>query len=70
MTVVLVTHFMDEAERLCDRLAVIAPAGWSRWRRPAELIADAVVPGVERPTLEDAVLAMTNSATTTDRSAS
>ena len=23
MTIVLVTHFMDEAERLCDRLALI-----------------------------------------------
>ena len=23
MTVVLVTHFMEEAERLCDRIAVI-----------------------------------------------
>ena len=23
MTVVLVTHFMEEAERLCDRLAII-----------------------------------------------
>jgi ABC-2 type transport system ATP-binding protein len=30
-TVVLVTHLMEEAERLCDRVAVIDRAGWSSW---------------------------------------
>jgi ABC-2 type transport system ATP-binding protein len=60
VTVVLVTHFMDEAERLCDRLAVIAKGHVLTIQTPAALIADAVVPGVDRPTLEDAILALTN----------
>jgi len=64
VTVVLVTHFMDEAERLCDRLAVIAQGRVSTIDTPAALIRDAVVPGVARPTLEDAVLSLTNSAHT------
>jgi ABC-2 type transport system ATP-binding protein len=60
VTVVLVTHFMDEAERLCDRLAVIRAGEVVAIDTPANLIAKAEVPGVERPTLEDAVLALTN----------
>lgn len=39
-TVVLVTHFMDEAERLCDRLAVIDRGSVIATGSPAELIAD------------------------------
>ena len=34
-TVVLVTHFMDEAERLCDRVAVMVEGGSSPKERPA-----------------------------------
>lgn len=60
VTVVLVTHFMDEAERLCDRLAVIAEGRVATIDTPAALVANAVVPGVDRPTLEDAVLAITS----------
>jgi ABC-2 type transport system ATP-binding protein len=60
VTVVLVTHFMDEAERLCDRLAVIAAGRVVTVDTPRNLIAGARVPGVERPTLEDAVLALTS----------
>ena len=37
-TVVLVTHFMDEAERLCDRVAVITRGEVSAMGRPADLI--------------------------------
>ncbi|AVT36719.1 multidrug ABC transporter ATP-binding protein [Plantactinospora sp. BB1] len=59
VTVVLVTHFMDEAERLCDRLAVIRSGEVVALDSPAELVARAEVPGVARPTLEDAVLALT-----------
>jgi ABC-2 type transport system ATP-binding protein len=59
VTVVLVTHFMDEAERLCDRLAVIDAGRVVALDTPAALIAGAVAPGVDRPTLEDAVLALT-----------
>jgi ABC-2 type transport system ATP-binding protein len=59
VTVVLVTHFMDEAERLCDRLAVLAAGRVVTVDTPANLIAAADVPGVARPTLEDAVLNLT-----------
>ncbi|MEO3743862.1 ABC transporter ATP-binding protein [Plantactinospora sp. B5E13] len=59
VTVVLVTHFMDEAERLCDRLAVVRAGEVVAIDTPANLVAGAEVPGVERPTLEDAVLALT-----------
>lgn len=38
-TVVLVTHFMDEAERLCDRLAVINRGRVIASGTPAELVA-------------------------------
>ena len=64
VAVVLVTHFMDEAERLCDRLAVIRSGALAALDTPAALIAKADVPGVDRPTLEDAVLALTNAPTT------
>jgi ABC-2 type transport system ATP-binding protein len=60
VTVVLVTHFMDEAERLCDRIAVVNGGRLVALDTPAALIAGAIVPGVDRPTLEDAVLALTN----------
>jgi ABC-2 type transport system ATP-binding protein len=39
-TVVLVTHFMDEAERLCDRLAVIREGRVVAGGTPAQLIAE------------------------------
>ena len=38
-TVVLVTHFLDEAERLCDRLVVIQDGLVSATGTPAELVA-------------------------------
>ena len=37
-TVVLVTHFMDEAERLCDRLAVFSRGMIIDEGSPAELV--------------------------------
>jgi ABC-2 type transport system ATP-binding protein len=39
-TVVLVTHFMDEAERLCDRLAVIREGRVVAAGTPAHLVAE------------------------------
>ncbi|NBE79744.1 ATP-binding cassette domain-containing protein [Micromonospora sp. NEAU-HG-1] len=60
VTVLLVTHFMDEAERLCDRLAVVAAGRVVAVDTPRNLIAGAQVPGVERPTLEDAILSLTS----------
>jgi ABC-2 type transport system ATP-binding protein len=38
-TVVMVTHFMDEAERLCDRIAVIHRKTVIATGSPAELVA-------------------------------
>jgi len=60
VTVVLVTHSLEEAERLCDRIAVIDTGRIVALDTPAALVSNAVVPGVGRPTLEDAVLALTN----------
>ena len=37
MTIILVTHFMDEAERLCDRLVVIDQGRVVAQGTPAEL---------------------------------
>jgi ABC-2 type transport system ATP-binding protein len=60
ITVVLVTHYLDEAERLCDRLAVI-DAGATRFvGTPAELLAVAH-PDSEPWSLEDAYLAVLGS---------
>lgn len=41
-TVVLVTHFMDEAERLCDRVAIIADGMIVAIGTPAQLVADRI----------------------------
>ncbi|MCL3861394.1 ABC transporter ATP-binding protein [Actinotalea sp. K2] len=38
-TVLLVTHFMDEAQRLCDRLAVLVGGGVVATGTPAEVVA-------------------------------
>ncbi len=58
VTVLLVTHFMPEAERLCDRVAVIDRGRIAALDTPAGLIARAGT-GSERATLEDAFLALT-----------
>src|SRR5262249_5858453 len=42
VTVVLVTHFMEEAERLCDRVAVINRGRRGALDTPAGLVAQAV----------------------------
>ena len=38
VTVLLVTHYADEAERLCDRVALIQAGRLAACGRPAELI--------------------------------
>ncbi len=60
VTIVLVTHFMDEAERLCDRLALIDRGRVVAVDSPAGLVAGVAeqLP-VERPNLEDAFVALT-----------
>ncbi len=50
MTIVLVTHFMDEAARLCDRVAIMRDGRIAAIGAPAALA---------QPTLEDAFVALT-----------
>ena len=45
-TIVLTTHFMDEAERLCDRLAIVDNGRPIAEAAPAHLIATEIVPHV------------------------
>src|SRR6201991_1934146 len=54
VTIVLVTHFMPEAERLCDRIAGIGDGRVLVTGPPAELITRA-----GQPTLEDAFVTLT-----------
>ncbi|MEV6850933.1 ABC transporter ATP-binding protein [Actinoplanes sp. NPDC051411] len=54
VTIVLVTHFMPEAERLCDRIALIDAGRVLTIGSPAELREQA-----GQPTLEDAFVALT-----------
>ncbi|MDM7854976.1 ABC transporter ATP-binding protein [Cellulomonas alba] len=62
VTIVLVTHFMEEAERLCDRVAVIDAGRVVIVDSPAALAARAAAElGVERASLEDAFVALTGS---------
>jgi ABC-2 type transport system ATP-binding protein len=61
VTVLLVTHYADEAERLCDRVALIRAGRVAACGRPAELIqASGVSPiGASHATLDDAIVALT-----------
>ncbi len=54
VTVVVVTHFMEEAERLCDRVAVVDRGRVVAFGTPRALTADAGA-----ATLDDAFLALT-----------
>jgi ABC-2 type transport system ATP-binding protein len=60
VTIVLVTHFMDEAERLCDRLALVDAGRIVALDTPAGLIARAAAPQRVRfrgsAPIDDAVL--------------
>ena len=57
VTVLLVTHFMDEAERLCDRVAIFDAGRVVATGTPAELRATAGA-----STLDDAFVSLTGSA--------
>ena len=64
-TVVITTHYMDEAENLCDRVAIIEKGKIIAIETPDKLIDDLVAKGFERKkevkkaTLEDVFLALT-----------
>jgi len=53
-TVVLTTHYMDEAEALCDRLAIMDHGQVIATGTPASLIADLAIPSVVELTFEGA----------------
>ena len=64
-TVIITTHYMDEAEVLCDRVAVIDSGRIIAIDTPDKLIDDLVATGFERPksvkaaTLEDVFIHLT-----------
>jgi ABC-2 type transport system ATP-binding protein len=62
VTVLLVTHYADEAERLCDRVALIQAGRLTACGRPDELISCSGVTG-NRATLDDAIVALTTGPT-------
>jgi ABC-2 type transport system ATP-binding protein len=68
VTVLLVTHYADEAERLCDRVAIIQAGRLAACGRPAELIAAAetISGAAARRTLDDAIVALTSGRPTSD----
>jgi ABC-2 type transport system ATP-binding protein len=48
-TVIITTHYMDEAEYLCDRVAIIDSGNIIAMNSPDQLIDDLVATGFERP---------------------
>ncbi len=64
-TVILTTHYMDEAEFLCDRVAIMDAGKIVAMASPDQLIDDLVATGFERPkemkraNLEDVFIALT-----------
>jgi ABC-2 type transport system ATP-binding protein len=71
VTVLLVTHYADEAERLCDRVALIQAGRVAACGRPRELIAAAADRDSNWPraTLDDAIVALTTGETSARRNA-
>jgi ABC-2 type transport system ATP-binding protein len=49
ITVILTTHYMDEAEQLCDRIAIMDEGKIIALASPDKLIDDLVASGFERP---------------------
>jgi ABC-2 type transport system ATP-binding protein len=64
-TVIITTHYMDEAEVLCDRVAIIDSGKVIAMASPDKLIDDLVASGFERPkqvknaNLEDVFIQLT-----------
>ncbi len=48
-TVIITTHYMDEAEYLCDRVAIVDSGRIVALNKPDELIDELVATGFERP---------------------
>ena len=61
VTVLLVTHYADEAERLCDRVALIQAGRLAACGRPADLISrSSACSNTSHATLDDAIVALTS----------
>ncbi len=64
-TVILTTHYMDEAEQLCDRIAIMDQGEIIQLDSPDKMIDDLVATGFERPkqvksaSLEDVFIHLT-----------
>jgi len=64
-TVIITTHYMDEAEQLCDRIAIMDEGKMIRLDTPENMIDELVAGGFERPkqvkaaNLEDVFLHLT-----------
>jgi ABC-2 type transport system ATP-binding protein len=64
-TVIITTHYMDEAEQLCDRVAIMDEGKIIALQSPDKLIDDLVASGFERPkvtksaNLEDVFITLT-----------
>lgn len=67
-TVILTTHYMEEAEQLCDRIAILDAGRILRSASPQQLVDELVATGFQRPvqpraaTLEDVFLHLTGRA--------
>jgi ABC-2 type transport system ATP-binding protein len=67
-TVIITTHYMDEAEYLCDRIAIIDSGRIASLDTPDKMIDDLVATGFERPkdlkkaSLEDVFIQLTGHA--------
>lgn len=48
-TVIITTHYMDEAEQLCDRIAIMDKGNIIKLDSPDKMIDDLVATGFERP---------------------
>ncbi|MFN8245159.1 MAG: hypothetical protein U0T56_02080 [Ferruginibacter sp.] len=64
-TVILTTHYMDEAEQLCDRIAIMDKGRIIKLDSPDHMIDELVESGFERPkqvkaaNLEDVFIQLT-----------
>jgi ABC-2 type transport system ATP-binding protein len=64
-TVILTTHYMDEAEQLCDRIAILDQGKIIRLDSPIQMIQELISSGFERPkqtlaaNLEDVFIQLT-----------
>ena len=48
-TIIITTHYMDEAEQLCDRIAIMDKGSIIKLDSPDKMIDDLVNSGFERP---------------------